>query len=201
MKRLGKEDGAVYEEAVRLMKRAQEVRKNAYTPYSHFAVGAAILGTDENVYTGCNVENAAYSPGNCAERTAVFKAVSEGCKSFEAIAIVGAKEGEVPGGRNEEEPEVLGGRNEEELEAPGGRNEEELEVPGGRNEEEPEVPGGKKEDSKAPGVICSPCGVCRQVLREFCEEKDFRVYLTDGYQLFCYTLEELLPLSFGPNNL
>ncbi len=168
MKRLGKEDGAVYEEAVKLMKRAQEVRKNAYTPYSHFAVGAAILGTDENVYTGCNVENAAYSPGNCAERTAVFKAVSEGCKSFEAIAIVGAKEGEVPGGRNEEELEV---------------------------------PGGKKGDSKAPGVICSPCGVCRQVLREFCEEKDFRVYLTDGSQLFCYTLEELLPLSFGPNNL
>ena len=190
MKRLGKEDGAVYEEAVRLMKRAQEVRKNAYTPYSHFAVGAAILGTDENVYTGCNVENAAYSPGNCAERTAVFKAVSEGCKSFEAIAIVGAKEGEVPGGRNEEE-----------LEVPGGRNDEELEAPGGRNEEELEVSGSKKGDSTAPGVICSPCGVCRQVLREFCEEKDFRVYLTDGSQLFCYTLEELLPLSFGPNNL
>lgn len=157
MKVLGKEDGAIYEEAVELMNKAQEVRKNAYTPYSHFAVGAALLGTDGNVYTGCNVENAAYSPGNCAERTAIFKAVSEGCKSFVAIAIVGAKEGEVPSS--------------------------------------------SKGDSTAPGVICSPCGVCRQVLREFCEEKNFRVYLTDGSQLFCYTLEELLPLSFGPENL
>lgn len=158
MKVLGKEDGAVYKEAVELMKQAQEVRKNAYTPYSHFAVGAALLGTDGKVYTGCNVENAAYSPGNCAERTAIFKAVSEGCKSFEAIAVVGAKEGEVPVGRNEE-------------------------------------------NSAASGAICSPCGVCRQVLREFCEEKNFRVYLTDGSKLFSYILEELLPLSFGPENL
>ena len=138
------------EEAVMLMKKAREARKNAYTPYSHFAVGAALLGEDGVVYTGCNVENAAYSPGNCAERTAVFKAVSEGCACFEAIAIVGAKEGEVPA---------------------------------------------------AGSAICSPCGVCRQVLREFCDEKTFRVYLTDGSKLLCYTLEELLPLSFGPENL
>ena len=123
MKELRPADGAIYEEAVLLMKKAQEVRKNAYTPYSHFAVGAALLGSDGVIYTGCNVENAAYSPGNCAERTAVFKAV------------------------------------------------------------------------------CSPCGVCRQVLREFCDEKTFRVYLTDRVSLFCYTLEELLPLSFGPENL
>jgi len=97
MKELKAVDGALYEEAVNLMKKAQEVRKNAYTPYSHFAVGAALLGEDGIVYTGCNVENAAYSPGNCAERTAVFKAVSEGCRRFSAIAVVGAGEGEVPG--------------------------------------------------------------------------------------------------------
>ena len=150
MKELRPADGAVYEEAVLLMKKAQEVRKNAYTPYSHFAVGAALLGSDGVIYTGCNVENAAYSPGNCAERTAVFKAVSEGCKRFEAVAVVGAKEEEVP---------------------------------------------------QAGAAVCSPCGVCRQVLREFCDEKTFRVYLTDGVSLFCYTLEELLPLSFGPENL
>ena len=74
MKELSIADGAMYEEAVSLMRKAQEVRGDAYTPYSHFAVGAALLGCDGVVYTGCNVENAAYSPGNCAERTAVFKA-------------------------------------------------------------------------------------------------------------------------------
>ena len=150
MRELRPEDGAIYEEAVLLMKKAQEARQNAYTPYSHFAVGAGLLGNDGVVYTGCNVENAAYSPGNCAERTAVFKAVSEGCKHFDAIGVVGAGEGETP---------------------------------------------------EAGSIICSPCGVCRQVLREFCDEKSFRVYLTDGESLFCYTLEELLPLSFGPENL
>ena len=157
MKELKPADGAIYEEAVLLMNKAQEARKNAYTPYSHFAVGAGLLGSDGVVYTGCNVENAAYSPGNCAERTAVFKAVSEGCRHFEAIAIVGAKEGEVQGGA--------------------------------------------KKDSDTKDAICSPCGVCRQVLREFCDEETFRVYLTDGVTLFGYTLEELLPLSFGPENL
>ena len=66
-----------YEEAVMLMQIAQEARKNAYAPYSHFAVGAALLASDGSIYSGCNVENAAYSPGNCAERTAIFRAVSE----------------------------------------------------------------------------------------------------------------------------
>ena len=163
MKELKSADGAIYEEAVLLMNKAQEVRKNAYTPYSHFAVGAGLLGSDGVVYTGCNVENAAYSPGNCAERTAIFKAVSEGCKSFEAIAVVGEREGKVPGGKARAD---VSGNNE-----------------------------------AVTGAICSPCGVCRQVLREFCDEKTFRVYLTDGVSLFCYTLEELLPLSFGPENL
>lgn len=149
MKELQKEDGAIYEEAVRLMEMAQEARAFAYVPYSHFSVGAALLCEDGSIVTGCNVENAAYSPGNCAERTAVFKAVSEGKQSFTAIAVVGAKEGESP----------------------------------------------------AKDAICSPCGVCRQVLREFCEVERFRVYMTNGNQLLCYTLEELLPLSFGPANL
>ena len=144
-----KKADVMYEEAVRLMNQAQDARTYAYTPYSHFSVGAALLCEDGSVVTGCNVENAAYSPGNCAERTAVFKAVSEGKRKFEAIAVVGAREGETP--------------------------------------------------NKAS--ICSPCGVCRQVLREFCEVETFRVYMTDGEKLFCYTLEELLPLSFGPANL
>lgn len=149
MLELTKADGSIYEEAKDLMKKAQEARAYAYTPYSHFAVGAALLCEDGSIVTGCNVENAAYSPGNCAERTAVFKAVSEGKKAFKAIAVVGAREGETP----------------------------------------------------TAGSVCSPCGVCRQVLREFCDIKTFLVYMTNGKQLFCYTLEELLPLSFGPDNL
>lgn len=149
MTELKKTDGAIYEEAVLLMQRAQKARAHAYTPYSHFAVGAALLCEDNSIVTGCNVENAAYSPGNCAERTAVFKAVSEGNQKFKAIAVVGAKEGEFP----------------------------------------------------SADAICSPCGVCRQVLREFCDVKTFMVYMTDGKTLYAYTLEELLPLSFGPENL
>ena len=149
MMELKKTDGAIYEEAVLLMQKAQEVRAYAYTPYSHFAVGAALLCEDDSIGTGCNVENAAYSPGNCAERTAVFKAVSEGKQKFKAIAVVGAKEGELP----------------------------------------------------SADAICSPCGVCRQVLREFCDVKTFTVCMTDGKTLYAYTLEELLPLSFGPENL
>lgn len=149
MKKLNVEDGLVYEEAVRLMKLAQEAREYAYAPYSGFAVGAALLCEDGSVVTGCNVENAAYSPGNCAERTAVFKAVSEGKKKYKSIAVVGAKQGEVLNGNN----------------------------------------------------VCSPCGVCRQVLGEFCEATSFFVYVTDGRELFVYTLEELLPMAFGPAQL
>lgn len=149
MKKLSSADGAMYEEAVCLMKMAQEARHYAYTPYSHFAVGAALLCTDGSIVTGCNVENAAYSPGNCAERTAVFKAVSEGKQKFVSIAVVGAGEGKVPDGSS----------------------------------------------------MCTPCGVCRQVLGEFCEAKVFRIYITDGKELFSYTLDELLPLSFGAAQL
>ncbi len=149
MKKLSSADGAMYEEAVCLMNMAQEARQYAYMPYSHFAVGAALLCADGSIVTGCNVENAAYSPGNCAERTAVFKAVSEGKQKFMSIAVVGAGEGKVPDGSS----------------------------------------------------MCTPCGVCRQVLGEFCEAKDFRIYVTNGKELFSYTLDELLPLSFGAAQL
>ena len=80
-----------YEE---LIKTATEMTKRSYVPYSHFHVGAALLDSNGKVWTGCNIENAAYGPSNCAERTAVFKAVSEGAHSFEAIAIVGGPEDE-----------------------------------------------------------------------------------------------------------
>ena len=123
-----------------LIKKAVQARKFSYSPYSHFEVGAALECTDGTVYTGCNVENAAYGPSNCAERTAVFKAVSEGKKDFSRIAIVGGNKGE----------------------------------------------------SVAP----TPCGVCRQVLSEFCGP-DFEIILAineDEYEVV--TLGELLPRSF-----
>ena len=128
-----------------LMELAVEARKASYSPYSGFRVGAALLGKSGKVYLGCNVENAAYTPTNCAERTAVFKAVSEGEREFDAIAIVG--------GKGEELAE-----------------------------------------------LCAPCGVCRQVLAEFCD-KDFRVVLGNPDGIKTYTIAELLPLSFGKSDL
>lgn len=74
-----------------LLKTALEARKFAYAPYSHFTVGAALLAKDGTIYSGCNIENAAYGPSNCAERTAFFKAISEGKREFLAIAIVGSQ--------------------------------------------------------------------------------------------------------------
>ena len=130
-----------------LMLCAVEARKASYSPYSNFKVGAALLGKSGKVYTGCNVENAAYTPTNCAERTAIFRAVSEGEREFEAIAIVGG-------------------------------------------------PGEDLLD------FCAPCGVCRQVLREFCNPEQFKVYLIGAggaYQTM--TLGELLPFGFGPDYL
>ena len=129
-----------------LIKEAMEAKKMAYVPYSHFRVGAALLTKSGKVYTGCNIENAAYPATVCAERTAIFKAVSEGETQFESIAIVGGINGEVKD-------------------------------------------------------YCAPCGVCRQVMREFCES-EFRIVLTDSTGLIkeC-TLDELLPLSFGPENV
>ena len=83
------------EQAKELIRAAFRARTFAYTPYSHFKVGAALLAKDGRVFTGCNIENAGYTPTNCAERTALFKAVSEGVTEFSAIAIVGSREGEV----------------------------------------------------------------------------------------------------------
>ena len=128
-----------------LMHAALQARKMAYAPYSGFYVGAALLTADGRVYTGCNIENASYSPTNCAERTAFFKAVSEGVRDFAAIAIVG----------------------------------------------------GKKETD---GGFCAPCGVCRQVMAEFCQE-DFRILLGTKEDFKAYSLEELFPLSFSPRDL
>lgn len=82
-------------QAQQLIRAAFAARRFAYTPYSHFKVGAALLARSGQVFTGCNIESASYSPTNCAERTALFKAVSEGVTEFSAIAIVGSREGEV----------------------------------------------------------------------------------------------------------
>lgn len=133
-----------------LVKKALEAQKFSYSPYSNFQVGAALLTKSGKIYTGCNIENAAYSPTNCAERTAFFKAVSEGELQFEAIAIVGS-------------------------------------------------PNGAKEDERE---YCAPCGVCRQVMAEFCNIKNFKVILgksEDDYKV--YTLEEILPLAFTKDDL
>lgn len=133
-----------------LIEKAIKMLSFSYTPYSHFHVGAALLTKDGKIFEGCNIENAAYGPSNCAERTAIFKAVSEGYKDFEAIAIVGG----------------------------------------------PENPETHKVELNQ---FCPPCGVCRQVLSEFCK-KDFKIILAidiNNYKI--YSLEELLPLSFSLN--
>ena len=129
-----------------LVHEALEARWNAYCPYSGFAVGAALLDADGKIWTGVNIENAAYGPTNCAERTAFFKAISEGVTEFLAIAVVGGPMGE------------------------------------------------------EPDDFCAPCGVCRQVMREFCAD-DFKIILSKPGEMKAYTLTELLPESFSPRNL
>jgi cytidine deaminase len=130
-----------------MIKNAKEQLRYSYTPYSNFKVGAALLAKNGKMYTGCNIENASYTPSNCAEHTAFFKAVSEGTKEFEAICIVGGLHGEI--------------------------------------------------DS-----ICPPCGVCRQVMMEFCDPETFQIILANGAEEYeVYTLQELVPLGFGPNSL
>lgn len=126
-----------------LILRAMAVREKAYAPYSGFAVGAALLGKNGKVYTGCNIENAAYSPTNCAERTAFFKAVSEGVREFEKIAVAGGRLGE------------------------------------------------------EPNEMCAPCGICRQVMAEFCDAETFEIILGNAEKQERYLLKELLPMSFG----
>ena len=131
-----------------LILEAKKAREYAYCPYSHHSVGAALLTKAGKVYYGCNIENAAYGPTNCAERTAFFKAVSEGEREFDRIAIVGGMNGK---------------------------------------------------DGSSP---CAPCGVCRQVMAEFCNPETFKIILTNGAnEPLEYTLNELLPLGFGPKNL
>ena len=124
-----------------LIELAKDAMTRSYSPYSGFKVGAALLCADGTVYQGCNIENAAYGPTNCAERTAIFKAVSEGKREFSAIAICGGKDGVISG-------------------------------------------------------FCPPCGVCRQVMREFCKD-DFTVYLIGDGEVKTRTLAQLLPDSFS----
>ena len=131
----------------KLIDTAIEQLKCSYTPYSNFKVGAALLTKSGKIYTGCNIENASYTPTNCAERTAFFKAVSEGVRDFQAICIVGGKDGKLT-------------------------------------------------------EYTAPCGVCRQVMMEFCNPKTFQIILAvDKERYEIYTLEELMPLGFGPLNL
>ena len=130
----------------KLIDTAIEQLKFSYTPYSNFKVGAALLTKSGKIYTGCNIENASYTPTNCAERTAFFKAVSEGVRDFQAICIVGGKDGKLT-------------------------------------------------------EYTAPCGVCRQVMMEFCNPKTFQIILAvDKERYEIYTLEELMPLAFGPLN-
>ena len=119
----------------------------SYTPYSGFKVGAALLTKDGKFYTGCNIENAAFTPTNCAERTAFFKAGSEGEREFRAICIVGGKDGVLT-------------------------------------------------------EYAAPCGVCRQVMMEFCDPETFQIILATGKEQYeIFPLKELLPQGFGPTNL
>ncbi len=120
---------------------AAKARENAYAPYSHYAVGAALLTKSGEIYLGVNVENASFGATNCAERTAIFSAVAAGEREFDAIAIAGGRMGQEPSD-------------------------------------------------------CTPCGICRQVLAEFCRP-DFKVILKDG----AHRLDELLPMSFTEDNL
>ena len=132
-----------------LIKAALEVRNRAYVPYSNFMVGAALLTKSGKLYTGCNIENAGYTPSNCAERTAFFKAVSEGEGQFQRIAIVGGYE----------EGDTVSG-------------------------------------------YAAPCGVCRQVMTEFCVPEEFQIIVAKSQEDYKeFTLAELFPMGFGPDNL
>lgn len=130
-----------------LLEEAKKAREHSYSPYSEFQVGAALLTKSGKIYHGCNIENAAYTPSNCAERTAFFKAVYDGERKFAKIAIAGGKKGS-----NADTP-------------------------------------------------CTPCGVCRQVMAEFCDG-EFQIILADGKGgAQSFTLKELLPHGFGPEDL
>lgn len=126
----------------KLIKQALEARKYSYAPYSGFMVGAALECMDGSIYTGCNIENASYTPTNCAERTAFFKAVSEGVREFRRIAIVGGKEDGL--------------------------------------------------------TDITPCGVCLQVMSEFCDPEHFKIIMAKSEDDYvCRTLGEMLPMQFS----
>jgi len=129
----------------KLVSLASDAMRHSYSPYSHFCVGAALLTDDGEIYTGANLENAAYTPTVCAERVAFFKAVFDGKRSFKAIAVVGGKDGVIES-------------------------------------------------------FTYPCGVCRQVMREFCGG-DCKIIVSDGKEIREHTLDEILPYSFGPDDL
>ena len=131
-----------------LIQEAKKARERSYSPYSNFKVGAALLTRGGKIYHGCNIENAAYGPTNCAERTAFFRAVYKGEREFEKIAIVGALEG------------------------------------------------------GDPDVTCAPCGVCRQVMMEFCDPETFTVVLANGKdEQLEIVLKDLVPYGFSGKNL
>ena len=131
----------------KMIKPAMEQIRFSYAPYSDFKVGASLLSENGDIFTGCNIENAAYSPTNCAERTAFFKAVSKGVRDFQAICIVGGKSGNVT-------------------------------------------------------EYITPCGVCRQVMMEFCNPETFQIILAvDEEHYRILTLKELLPLGFGAEDI
>lgn len=133
-----------------LLTKAKEARGSAYAPYSQFAVGAALLCDDGSVYTGCNVENAAFTPTCCAERVAFYKAISENKKEFKAIAVSGGTQ--------------------------------------------------KREDTA--DEPCPPCGVCRQVMLEFCDPDSFEIVLgASPDNIKAYKLRDIIPLGFGPGNI
>ena len=131
----------------KMIQTATEQIRFSYAPYSNFKVGASLLSENGDIFTGCNIENAAYSPTNCAERTAFFKAVSQGVRDFQAICIVG--------GKSENVTEYI-----------------------------------------------TPCGVCRQVMMEFCNPETFQIILAvDEEHYRILTLKELLPLGFGAEDI
>ena len=144
---MGKTENSKTYHTSQLIETAIEQLKYSYTPYSGFKVGAALLAKNGTVYTGCNIENAAYTPSNCAERTAFFKAVSEGERKFSAICIVGGMNG-------------------------------------------------------IAVEYTAPCGVCRQVMMEFCQPETFQIILAvDEENYKVCSLRELFPFGFGPDNL
>ena len=141
-------DGLTQTVIQELITAAIDARRKSYSPYSHYQVGAALLTGDGQIITGCNIENAAYGPSNCAERTAFFKAVSDGIRVFRAVAIAGSPEGD----------ELT--------------------------------------------QYAYPCGVCRQVMMEFCDPVDFQIIVAKSEKDYrIMTLRELLPEGFGPDNL